>query len=100
MTIFVKEEHQLWNAIDNMQFFDIETLQPTKPWPGIIASLMEPYNLEGAIILYLCAVENLLKHCGGDEVAARKEVSSYTVFDMFDDMLFHRTPVTMWFRGR
>lgn len=88
MILRITNEVSVWQVIENMKYFDVETLQQIH-FPGFLAMQMTSctYSDEQAVISAFRGVKELLEHCGNEVEAARRFVSEFTVFDMLQDMV-------------
>lgn len=92
MIVKIMDEAQVWSVIDNMQYFDIWTLEETKPWPGLISSMVGSYGDEGGVIKNMRFIRDLLAKHDGSVWDATVDVESYSVLEMMEDLLLKRLP--------
>ncbi len=100
MILRISSEVSVWQVIDNMQYFDKDTFEPTKQWPGFIATMMPSctYDDERAIINAFREIKRMGDNLQWNINDMRLSVSSYTVIDLLEDIL-HKRPSQMFIAG-
>ena len=81
------DEAQIWQLYENMRHFDKETLEQIGPYPGLMAQIAGSYGDEGGLCWYLRNVRDFVAQHGGDVEAARRDIQSYSVLEMMQEML-------------
>src|ERR1700761_359640 len=91
MILKIADEASIWHVIENMHYFDKETFEPTKPWPGYLLSMTPfcSYDDEAAVVKMFREIRRLLE-VYKDLETIRSVINRYTVLDMFDDIIMKR----------